>query len=178
MKSVRTMVLAGLVAGCEMPATVDPADSESLAGSGSGSEGNFCNVISMPPAPFYVLGQPLPVAGPDTGWVVFKDWTAQPAIVVANHPPPVSLTVWMVALADLRQGRVTFAVRARQLVLPAIFSILGTTERLVVPKPPPPPPPPGDEGLARFILEVQLRVNNVGTIAGNLAKSCPESSAL
>ena len=123
------------LAGCQQAAMTE--SSQALESCTPG--GNFCGE-TMPPVGQFKPGQKFPTATlGKAGYVVFQRMDGS----------------WVAALADLSQGKVTYAVKAKEAELGAMLAAVSIEGQIDVVRPPPGPRPINE---AVFSLEWELRV--------------------
>jgi hypothetical protein len=137
------------LAGCQQAATTE--SSQALESCTPG--GNFCGE-TMPPVGQYQPGQQFPAATlGKAGYVVFQRTNGD----------------WVAALADLSQGKVTYAVQAKNADLGAMLNDISLAGQIDVVRPPPGPRPLNE---ALFALEYQLRVQPLHDEADAASQVC------
>lgn len=101
--------------------------------------GNFCGTPS-PQIPYW-QGQQPPLAGPKQSYHIYTD--------------PLNQSEMVVALADVGQGKIVWAVRTGTQQQPALLGKVYPRGPIDIVRPPPPPPPVGDEWLLERALRYQ-----------------------
>ena len=145
----RLLTTAIALAGCQQATLTE--ETQALESCTPG--GNFCGA-TMPPTPWYQPGQQFPPATlGKAGYVVFQRTDGN----------------WVAALADLSQGKVTYAVKATTGQLGLVLSGLSLTGQIDVVRPPPGPRPLNE---AMFVLEYQLRVQPLHDEADAASRVC------
>ena len=137
------------LAGCQQATLTEQSQAVESCTPG----GNFCGA-TMPPTPWYQPGQQFPSATlGKAGYVVFQRTDGN----------------WVAALADLSQGKVTYAVLAKHADLGAMLGDVSLAGQIDVVRPPPGPRPLNE---AMFALEYELRVQPLHDEADAATQVC------
>ncbi len=116
--------------------------------------GNFPNA-KLGAQPWWNGAQP-PGPGPKAGWVLTQDGSG---------------TFWNAVLADPSSGLITLALKVQNQQVGVFLGKIGQYGRILVGRVPPPIGPTGTDWLARYSLELELRVDMLH--ANAMAASVP-----
>ena len=143
------LLAAIALAGCQQAATTE--SSQALEGCTPG--GNFCGA-KMPPMGWFQPGQQVPPATlGKAGYIVFQRTSGD----------------WVAALADLSQGKVTYAVQAKTAQIGALLATISIEGQIDVVRSPPGPRPLNE---AQFVLEYELRAQPLFEEADAASQLC------
>ena len=146
-----TILCAGIFYGCQ---TADRTASPEQALESCVPGANFCD-SQMPGTSWWQKGEQAPSV-------------SSGSMVIVETAPDQLLAM----VADLGQGKVTWARKLPKKSLGTFIDTTGFTGTIDIRRPPPPPPPPWGGNWSVWALEVSLRSLPVGDQAYDACKQC------